>query len=67
MHLAIKSSHKLDNARTVRVLLYHGAPTNILDYNGNSALDIAHSLEDSKIKSDILKLLQHRTGLLEYL
>ena len=67
MHLAIKSSHKLDNARTVRVLLYHGAPTNILDYNGNSALDIANSLEDSKIKADILKLLSHRTGLLEYL
>lgn len=67
MHLAIKSSHKLENARTVRVLLYHGAPTTLLDQNGQSAIDIANSLEDSRIKQDILKLLTHRTGLIEYL
>lgn len=31
MHLAIKTSDKLENSRTVRVLLYHGASTDILD------------------------------------
>lgn len=49
MHLAIKTSDKLENSRTVRVLMYHGAPINIRDSNGNSALDIAKSLENSKI------------------
>ena len=67
MHLAIKSSHKLENSRTVRVLLYHGAPTNIRDQNGFTALDLANNLEDSRIKLEIIKLLTHRTGLIEFL
>ena len=67
MHLAIKTSDKLENSRTVRVLMYHGAPTNIRDSNGNSALDIARSLDNSKTKEDIIKFLTHRTSLIEFL
>ena len=67
MHLAIKSSHKMENSRTVRVLLYHGAPTNIRDQNGFTALDLVKNFEDSRIKQDIIKLLTHRTGLIEFL
>ena len=46
MHLAIKTSDKLENSRPVRALIYHGAATSLKDHNGNNALDIAQTLED---------------------
>ena len=67
MHLAVKTSDKLENSRTVRVLLYHGAQTNIKDQNGNTPLDIARDLNESRIKQDIIRLLTHKTGLIEFL
>lgn len=67
MHLAIKTSDKLQNTRAIRLLLYQGASTSVRDSSGNSALDIVHSLEESKIKGDILKLLTHKAGLVEQL
>ena len=45
MHLAIKLSEKLESSRPVRVLLYHGAPTNIPDNNGNLPIDFANKIE----------------------
>jgi len=42
MHLAVKLSEKLNSSRPVRVLLYHGAPTNIKDMNGKVPLDFAN-------------------------
>ena len=50
MHLAIKTSDKLQNTRAIRLLLYQGASTTIRDSSGNSALEIAYSLEPSNIK-----------------
>lgn len=41
MHLAIKSAEKLENARPVKALLYHGAPTDIDDKKGQKPIDIA--------------------------
>ena len=67
MHLAIKTSDKLENSRPVRALIYHGAATDIKDANGNKAIDIAGTLENKKIQSEIIKYLNHRTGLIEFL
>jgi ankyrin repeat protein len=67
MHLAIKTSDKLENSRPVRALIYHGAPTNVKDANQNTALDIAKTLENQKIKEEIMKYLTHKTSLVEFL
>ena len=67
MHLAIKTSDKLDNSRPVRALIYHGAPTNVKDSNGHEALDIARGLENPKIREEIIKYLTKRTSLVEFL
>lgn len=46
MHLAIKLCEKLDSSRPVRVLLYHGAPTNIPDKNGSLPIDFGRKIEN---------------------
>lgn len=67
MHLAIKTSDKLMNSRPVRALIYHGASSDLPDANGNRPIDIAQTLEDKKIREEIIKYLTHRTGLIEFL
>lgn len=67
MHLAVKTADRLENSRIVRILLYHGARTDLKDLNGNTAIDIANDLEESRTKQDILRLLNHKAGLIELL
>lgn len=67
MHLAIKTSDRLQNTRAIRLLLYQGASVEIRDSSGNSAIEIANSLEDSKVKAEILRLLTHKPGIVEQL
>lgn len=67
MHLAVKTADRLENSRIVRILLYHGARIDVRDANGNTSIDIANDLDDSKTKQDILRLLNHKAGLIEIL
>jgi len=67
MHLAIKASETLESARPVRALIYYGSPIDIKDNQDNIAIDVAEKLEESKVKDEILKYLNHRVGLVEFL
>lgn len=67
MHLAVKLSEKLESSRPVRVLLYHGSPTNVKDINGNLPIDFARKLEDEDIKSQVLKILEQKPSCSQFL
>ena len=67
MHLAVKLSEKLESSRPVRVLLYHGAPTDIKDLNGNLPIDFANKLENEEIKIQVLKVLDQKKSFSQFL
>lgn len=67
MHLAVKLAEKLESSRPVRVLLYHGAPLNIKDLNGNLPIDFAKNLENEQIRDQVVRILDQKTTLSQFL
>lgn len=51
----------------VRALMYQNAPIDIMDNLGQSAIEVARSLNDSPTKEEIIKLLSQRTTLTDIL
>ena len=67
MHLAVKSSERLENSRPVRSLLYNGAPITIKDKEGKLPIDLAYELEDEKIKKEVIGHLTQKMTLKHHL
>lgn len=68
MHLAIKSVEELGSARPVRMLLFNGAPTNLVDNENKKPIDYAQEITNPKLRLEILRTLdQQKTTLKQWL
>ena len=54
MHLAIKVADSLESTRPVRSLLFNGSRTDIPDFNGTLPFDVAKTLENAKMRKEII-------------
>lgn len=67
MHLAIQLSEKIESNRPVRLLVYHGSPTDIKDEQDMLPIDHARNIESEHIRGLVLNILDHKTTLYECL
>ena len=58
MHLAIKSVEEIGSARPVRMLIFNGAPTDLVDHQNKLPIDYAKDITNPKLRLEILKTLE---------
>jgi len=54
LHLAVETAFNIKNFKPAHFLIYHGAKWDIQNENGQTAQDIAESLEEGAIKDQVL-------------
>lgn len=58
LHVAVTSADESESVRCIRFLLLRGADKEIVDNNGLKAIDYCDKIEDAKLKSEALKMLE---------
>jgi len=55
LHIAVDTAYNINNIKPAHFLIYHGAKWDIQNENGQTAQDIAESLDEGDIKEQVLK------------
>jgi|APSaa5957512535_1039671.scaffolds.fasta_scaffold76090_1 ankyrin repeat protein len=65
LHLAVKSAEEFKSCRPIRALLFRGANKNTTDAKGQLPINIADTIENEKLKGEVIGYLSNNGGILD--